>query len=332
MFVIVKPLFSRRASNSRSLSPWMRNRENHFLRQGIRQSGFQREERRGRSPTQRRLFATNSGLRSQSPTMGDVHSQTIFTRDLQTHHQALDYDSARHLEGYNAGRSPQVSGVERIGRNPPAGQNGVPTSPAAANANRRRRRRRGGRRPSCPRGGVQRAVNGAAWEVSRRYSASNVDGMDNEAAEDDLQEEDFFPGHYDEQLERMQPEPENPALPLLGSHLISTIATTARDINVSSANNVQAVLDALQGKTHLLSTEELMSKDSLASLAARCERADQTAQAADVVYMLSCMELRAKVIRYVCLFACYLINVDLIYLYQHFPKHFNSKNYHPQKD
>jgi hypothetical protein len=120
-------------------------------------------------------------------------------------------------------------------------------------------------------------------------------------------EENFFPGHYAEQLvDRMQPEPENPALPIFGSHFISTIATTARDINAFTyrfnlrCNNVQAVLDALQGKTQLLSTEELMSERfPCMPWQQRCERADQTAQAADLVYMLSCMELRAKVIRYV---------------------------------
>jgi hypothetical protein len=144
--------------------------------------------------------------------------------------------------------------------------------------------------------------------------------MDNQAAESDLQEENFTPGNYSEQLDRMQPEPENPALPILGSHFISTISTTARDIHsppIGSAygSNLQSVLDGLQGKMPLLSTEDLMSEDSLAFLAARCKQADQTAQTADLVYMLSCMELRAKVIRYVYLSFYSLINANLIYLY-----------------
>jgi len=42
----------------------------------------------------------------------------------------------------------------------------------------------------------------------------------------------------------------------------------------------------------------MMANDSLASLAGRCALADQAAQAADLVYMLSCIALRAKVIRY----------------------------------
>ena len=226
----------------------------------------------------------NSGSPSQSPT-----AQTIFTHDLRNN-QILDYEG-------NSEQRP----LKRRRFEGDYGEN-----PSTANANRGRRRRRGGRRPSCPRGGVQRAANGAAWEVSRRYGASNVDGMDNEAAEADLEEENFSPGNYSEaeQLDRTQPEPENPALPTLGSHFISTIATTARNIHASpvgsnGGNIIQAILDALQGKTQLLSAEDLMSGDSLASLATRCERADQTAQAADLIYMLSCMELRAKVIRYI---------------------------------
>ena len=181
-----------------------------------------------------------------------------------------------------------------------------------ANENRPRPRRRG-RRPSCPRGGVQRAANGAAWEVSRRYGASNVDGMDNEPEEEDLQEENFHPGHYAAQdVDQMQPEPENPALPVLASHFISSITTTSRDfvaapIDSTCGNNIQVVLDALQGKTQLLSTQDLMANNSLVSLAGRCARADQITQAADLVYMLSCMELRAKVIRYV-LLLFYFIN------------------------
>jgi hypothetical protein len=98
--------------------------------------------------------------------------------------------------------------------------------------------------------------------------------LPNEAAEANLQEENFSPGNYSdaEQLDRMLPELENPALPTLGSHFISTIATTARNIHASpvgstGSNDIQAILDALQGKTQLLSMEELMSGDSLASLA-----------------------------------------------------------------
>ena len=272
-------------------------------------SVFQREERRGCSPTQRRLFCMNSGSPSQSPTGVDI-PQTIFTRDLQANNQTLEHGGDLEQRPFKRRRF-----EGDYGENQP--------SPSAANANCWRHRRHGGRRPSCPRGGVQRATNGAAWEVSRRYGASNIDGMDNEAAEADLQEENFSPGNYSEQLDQMQPEPENPALPILGSQFISTIATTAQDIHASPigstcSNNVQAVLDALQGKTQLLSTEELMSEDSLASLATRCERADQTAQAADLVYMLSCMELRAKVIRYVYLLFYLPINANLIYLYQYF--------------
>jgi hypothetical protein len=128
--------------------------------------------------------------------------------------------------------------------------------------------------------------------------------MDNQTAEGNLQEENFTPGNYSEQLDRMQPKPENPALPILGYHFISNISTTAHNIHsppigLAYGSNFQSVLDGLQGKTPLLSTEDLMSEDSLAFLATRCEWADQTAQAADLVYMLSCMELRAKVIRYV---------------------------------
>ena len=118
----------------------------------------------------------------------------------------------------------------------------------------------------------------------------------------------------------MQPEPENPALPILGSHFISTIATTARNINASPIDsnyidNVQGVLDSLQEKTHLHSTESLMASDSLYSLAQRCAHADQISQAADLVYMLSCIELRAKVIRYV-LFD--FINAKLKCTFQYF--------------
>jgi hypothetical protein len=118
----------------------------------------------------------------------------------------------------------------------------------------------------------------------------------------------------------MQPEPENPALPILRSHFISTISTTACDIHsppigLAYGSNLQSILDGLQGKMPLLSTEDLMSEDSLAFLAARCKQADQTAQAANLVYMLSCMQLRAKVIRYVYLSFYLLINANLIYLY-----------------
>jgi hypothetical protein len=128
--------------------------------------------------------------------------------------------------------------------------------------------------------------------------------MDNEADEQDLQEEEFFPGNYTPQptqnVDQMQPEPENPALPTLASHFISTVSTTSRDIIAApTASIVQGVLDALQGNAGLLSAQKAMATDSLASLAGRCILADQAAQAADLVYMLSCMALRAKVIRYV---------------------------------
>ncbi|KIM35959.1 hypothetical protein M413DRAFT_32093 [Hebeloma cylindrosporum] len=224
-----------------------------------------------------------------------IHPRSIFTS------AAMDYGD--HLGGdFNVGSS-YLSGIERerilAARNPSLDEHQVPGSPRVAN--RRRRRRGGGRRPSCPRGGVQRAVNGAAWEVSRRYGASNVDGMDNEGDEQDLQEEEFFPGNYAPQparnVERMQPEPENPALPTLASHFISTVSTTSRDIIAApTASIVQGVLDALQGNTGLLSAQKTMATDSLASLAGRCVLADQAAQAADLVYMLSCVALRAKVI------------------------------------
>jgi len=272
----------------------MQNDENGFRRQSFTRSGLEREERgerRGRSPT-RRFFGSMS-----------VHSQTVFMHELQTHDQSLDYEG--HFgEDYGTSSGP-VNDFERTVDEPnlPAQENRVPGGPMAANANRRRRRPR--RRPSCPRGGVLQAANGAAWEVSRRYGASNVDGMDNEVAENDVREENFSLGQYAEQaVDRMQPEPENPALPIFGSHFISTIATTARNINdspidSSGVDNVQAILDSLQEKTQLYSMEELMANNSLSALAQRCARADQMSQAADLVYMLSCVELRAKVIRYV---------------------------------
>ncbi|KIM44289.1 hypothetical protein M413DRAFT_25716 [Hebeloma cylindrosporum] len=292
-----RPLFSppasssarlfRRTSNSRSLSPWMRNGENSFSGRGSMLSGL-REERRGRSPTRRFLGSNSSPI---SPSMG-IYPGTIFTS------AALDYQG----QDYHTG-STHVSGVEPgRGRGiPPAEDNQVQGSPRAAHANRQRRRRRGGRRPSCPRGGVQRAANGAAWEVSRRYGASNVDGMDNEAGEEDLQEENFFPGNYalqpPQDVNVTQPEPENPALPPLASHFISTISTTSRDIVAApTSSTVQAVLDSLQRNTLLHSPETAMDKDSLATLAGRCALADQATQAADLVYMLSCIALRAKVI------------------------------------
>jgi len=219
----------------------------------------------------------------------------------------MDYE--QHLgEDYGAGSS-AVAGVE-LERIIAGGNHEVQGPPGAANANRRGRGRgRGGRRrPSCPRGGILRPANGAAWEVSRRYGASNVDGMDNEAEEADLQEEDFSPRNYAPQptqdIDRMQPEPENPALPTLASHFISTICTTSRDITATpTASTVQELLDMLQGKTLLLSGEKVMANDSLASLAGRCALADQAAQAADLVYMLSCIALRAKVIR--CVFVLF---------------------------
>jgi hypothetical protein len=290
----------------------MQNDENGFRRQNFTRSGLEREERgerRGRSPTRQFFGSMSSPI---FPTMGDVHSQTVFTHELQTHDQFLDW------EDYGAHSGP-VSNFEMTvdGPNPPAQENRVPGGPMAANANRRRRRPR--RRPSCPRGGVQRAANGAAWEVSRRYGASNVDGMDNEVAENDVREENFSLGQYAEQVvDRMQPEPENPALPIFGSHFISTIATTARNINdspidSSGVDNVQAILDSLQEKTQLYSTEELMANNSLSALAQRCARADQMSQAADLVYMLSCVELRAKVIRYV-LFLFYRHQIELFVL------------------
>lgn len=209
------------------------------------------------------------------------------------------------------GRSPTRRSMRRSTRQSldyEGGEDRVSGGPRAqaANANRRRRRRRRGRRPSCRRGGgILYAANGVAWEVSRRYGASNVDGMDNEAAEEDVLEEDFTLGQIIEQgHHRMQPEPENPALPILASHFISTIATTSRNINASPidpnhVDNVRAILDSIQEKTRLHSTEALMANNSLSSLAQRCARADQMSQAADLVYMLSCIELRAKVIRYV---------------------------------
>ena len=270
-------------------------------------SGLEREERgerRGRSPTRRFFGSMPSSI---FPTMGDVHSQTVFMHELQTHDQSEDYGASSGL----------VSDFERTvdEPNPPARKDRVPGVPMAANANHQHRRRGRGRRSSCPRGGVQRAANGAAWEVSRRYGAPNVDGMDNEAAEDDLGEENFSLGQYAEQdIDRTRPEPENPALPILGSHFISTIATTARNITDSSidsngVDNVQAILDSLR-KTQLHSAEELMANNSLSSLAQRCARADQMSQAADLVYMLSCMELRAKVIKYV-LFLFYRHQIKL---------------------
>ena len=267
------------------------------------QSGL-REERRGRSRTRRYLGSISSPI---SPSMG-VHPRTIFLN------AAMDYE--QHLgEDYGAGSS-AVAGVE-LERIIAGGNHEVQGSPGAANANRRGRgrgrgrgRRRGGRRrrPSCPRGGILRPANGAAWEVSRRYGASNVDGMDNEAEEADLQEEDFSPRNYAPQptqdVDRMQPEPENPALPTLASHFISTICTTSRDIIATpTASTVQELLDVLQGKTLLLSGEKVMANDSLASLAGRCALADQAAQAADLVYMLPCIALRAKVIR--CVFVLF---------------------------
>jgi hypothetical protein len=132
--------------------------------------------------------------------------------------------------------------------------------------------------------------------------------MDNEAAEEDILEEDFALGQIVEQdnADRMQPEAENPALPILVSHFVSTIATTSRNIKSSPidpncVDNVQAVLDSLQEKTRIRihSTEALTMNNSLLTLAQRCARADQISQAADLIYMLSCIELRAKVIRYV---------------------------------
>lgn len=266
-----------------------------------------------------------------------IHPSTIFTS------AALDYE--QHLgEDYSAGSS-GVAGVEsaRIigGCHPPA-EDQVQGSPRADNANANRRgqgrgRRRGGgrRRPSCPRGGVQRAANGAVWEVSRRYGASNVDGMDNEAEEVDLQEEDFFPGNYVPQptqdVDRMEPEPENPALPTLASHFISSISTTSRNVIATpTASTIQGVLDALQGKTLLLPGEKVMAKDSLECLAGRCALADQAAQAADLVYMLSCIALRAKVIRYIFLSFCQ----TPIYLYirQYFLGDFHTENHYSQKN
>ena len=88
--------------------------------------------------------------------------------------------------------------------------------------------------------------------------------MDNEAEEADLQEEDFSPRNYVPQptqdVDRMQPELENPALPTLASHFISTIYTTSRDIiAMPTASTVQELLDVLQGKTLLLSGEKVMA-------------------------------------------------------------------------
>ena len=147
--------------------------------------------------------------------------------------------------------------------------------------------------------------------------------MDNEAVEEDVLEEDFTLGQFVEQdIDRMQPEPENLALPILGSHFISTIAIIAQNINASPidsncVDSVQAVLDSLQEKTQLNSVEVLMTNNTLYSLAQRCARADQMSQAADLVYMLSCIELRAKVIWYV-LFLFYFVNTKLNYLRQYF--------------
>lgn len=284
----------------------MRYDENRFQRQGFTRtpspSGLEREERRGRSPTRwsysqsvfTRDLQTRSGLemeegRGCSPmrqSMGDVYSPMVFTHDLQTCDQSLDY------EGH-------------FGRNPPAGENRVSGVPRARVADARRQRRWREHRPSCSRGGIHHSANGAAWEVSRRYGASNVDGMDNEAAEEDVLEEDFALGQFvGQDIDRMQPEPENPALPVLGSHFISTIAITARNISASPldsnhVDNVQAVLDSLEEKTQINSTKALMVDNSLSSLAKKCADADQMSQAADLVYMLSCIELRAKVIWYV---------------------------------
>lgn len=150
----------------------------------------------------------------------------------------------------------------------------------------------GGQHPGCPRGGIQCVANSAAWEVSQWYGASNTDGIDNQVAEMD--------------------------------HFISTIATTTCNIHASttcSTSNVEAVLDAIQGKTKLYSTEDLMLGDSLASLVTRCEHADQTAQAADLVY----------IVRYVYWLFYSPINANLIYLYQYFLQDVHSQNNHHQE-
>ena len=72
----------------------MPNDENPFQRQGFMRSGLEREERgerRGRSPTRRFFGFMPSSI---FPTMGDVHSQTVFTHELQTHDQSEDYGAS----------------------------------------------------------------------------------------------------------------------------------------------------------------------------------------------------------------------------------------------
>jgi hypothetical protein len=73
-----------------------------------------------------------------------------------------------------------------------------------------------------------------------------------------------------------------------------------------------------------------MVKDSLASLAGRCTLADQAAQATDLVYMLSCIVLRAKVIRYV--FVLFLQASIYLFIHQHFLGDFYSENHCSQKN
>ncbi|KAF8064148.1 hypothetical protein FPV67DRAFT_1671897 [Lyophyllum atratum] len=102
-------------------------------------------------------------------------------------------------------------------------------------------------------------------------------------------------------LQRLQPEPENPELPDI-AQLMTTLSTSAEDMLLieGSGNDVQAVLNALQGKTPASDTNSIMAVDSLQFLAERCARADQTAASADFIYMLSCIALRCKVISVSC--------------------------------
>ena len=157
----------------------------------------------------------------------------------------------------------------------------------------------GGAVPVCPRG-ANRARRGLRAAPATSLNSDDEQDGDEALEEEFCQQLEDNENRSPAEEDQSDPVPEKQSLPARAYHLVLSIVMVCDQIVAHSDDSsyVSEILDTLQGGSKFADPiPSVMAVDSLENLATRCILSESTAACIDFVYMLSCIQLRCKVIR-----------------------------------